>query len=87
MINAFNFHNFIFGSYIGHGSGSQYLPGELVEAIECKSVVLLFGCSSVRLTPQGHQCDPWGVVLNYFIGFWLVKINLIVLNIFLELIL
>ena len=54
--------------YIGHGSGSQYLPGELVEGSECRSLVLLYGCSSVKLASRGRQSDPWGTVLNYLIA-------------------
>ncbi|XP_045623802.1 separin isoform X2 [Procambarus clarkii] len=55
--------------YSGHGSGSQYLPGELVEGLECKALVLLYGCASVRLAPRGRIPDPWGVVLNYLIAY------------------
>lgn len=55
-------------TYIGHGSGSQYFPGELVENTKCRSLVLLYGCSSVRLAPRGSIPDPWGVVLNYLIA-------------------
>lgn len=55
-------------TYIGHGSGSQYFPGELVENTKCRSLVLLYGCSSVRLAPRGRIPDPWGVVLNYLIA-------------------
>ncbi|XP_042874759.1 separin-like isoform X2 [Penaeus japonicus] len=55
--------------YIGHGSGSQYLPGELVERSECRALALLYGCSSVRLAPRGRIPDPWGVVLNYLIAY------------------
>lgn len=54
--------------YAGHGSGSQYLPGELVEKVLCRALVLLFGCSSVRLLPRGRIPDPWGVVMHYFIA-------------------
>ncbi|XP_076048161.1 extra spindle pole bodies like 1, separase [Oratosquilla oratoria] len=54
--------------YIGHGSGSKYLPGELLEALNCRSLTLLFGCSSVHLTERGEIPDPWGVVLNYLIA-------------------
>ncbi|XP_045102580.1 separin-like isoform X2 [Portunus trituberculatus] len=54
--------------YAGHGSGSQYLPGEMVEKVMCRALVLLFGCSSVRLLPRGRIPDPWGVVMHYFIA-------------------
>ncbi|CAL4079627.1 unnamed protein product [Meganyctiphanes norvegica] len=55
-------------TYIGHGSGSQYFPGELVENTKCRSLVLLYGCSSARLAPRGRIPDPWGIILNYFIA-------------------
>ncbi|XP_071525349.1 separin isoform X2 [Panulirus ornatus] len=55
--------------YAGHGSGSQYLPGELVEGLDCRALVVLYGCASVRLAPRGRISDPWGVVLNYLIAY------------------
>ena len=56
--------------YAGHGSGSQYLPGDLVEKTVCRALVLLFGCSSVRLMPRGRTPEPWGVVMHYLIASW-----------------
>lgn len=54
--------------YAGHGSGSQYLPGDLVEKVLCRALVLLYGCSSARLAPRGRIPDPWGIVMHYFIA-------------------
>ncbi|KAK3867546.1 hypothetical protein Pcinc_027002 [Petrolisthes cinctipes] len=55
--------------YAGHGSGSQYMPGDVVESLVCRAMVLLFGCRSVHLEPRGRIVDPWGVVLNYLSAF------------------
>lgn len=55
--------------FVGHGSGSQYMPGEVVEGVECRAIVILYGCSSVRLASRGRIPDPWGVVLNYLIAY------------------
>ncbi|KAK7087014.1 hypothetical protein SK128_011355 [Halocaridina rubra] len=55
--------------YIGHGSGSKYMPGEIVESAECRAVVLLYGCSSVGLLPNGQIPDPWGAVMNYLVAY------------------
>ncbi|KAG7173107.1 separin-like [Homarus americanus] len=54
--------------YIGHGSGSQYLPGELIEVVECRGIDILYGCSSVSLISRGRVPEPWGVVLNYLLA-------------------
>ena len=56
--------------FVGHGSGSQYMPGEVVESGECQAAVFLYGCSSVKLAPRGRVPDPWGVVLNYLTAYW-----------------
>ncbi|XP_066984369.1 separin isoform X2 [Macrobrachium rosenbergii] len=55
--------------YVGHGSGSQYMPGEIVEGVECRAVVFLYGCSSVRLASRGRIPEPWGVVLSYLVAY------------------
>ncbi|XP_043252364.1 separin isoform X1 [Colletes gigas] len=54
--------------YNGHGNGIQYLPGEQIERLKVKSIVLLFGCSSVKLLEVGGRYPPHGVSNRYLIG-------------------
>lgn len=54
--------------YSGHGSGIQYLPGERIERLRVRSIVLLFGCSSVKLYPTGGRFPPYGVSNQYLIA-------------------
>ncbi|KAK0182022.1 hypothetical protein PV327_000194 [Microctonus hyperodae] len=51
--------------YCGHGSGIQYLAGEHIERLRVQSIVLLFGCSSVKLFPVGGRFPPYGVSNQY----------------------
>ncbi|MCL4128538.1 UNVERIFIED_CONTAM: hypothetical protein GTU68_029335 [Idotea baltica] len=44
------------------------MPAQLVETVECRSLVLLYGCSSASLARRGAGPDPWGVILNYLIA-------------------
>ena len=39
--------------YMGHGSGSQYLPEPLLFEKEVRSAALLFGCSSAKMQHKG----------------------------------
>ncbi|XP_076670629.1 extra spindle pole bodies like 1, separase [Andrena cerasifolii] len=54
--------------YNGHGNGIQYLPGEQIERLKVKSIVLLFGCSSVKLFTVGGRYPPHGVSNQYLIA-------------------
>ncbi|XP_076242882.1 extra spindle pole bodies like 1, separase isoform X2 [Calliopsis andreniformis] len=54
--------------YNGHGSGIQYLSGEQIERLKVKSIVLLFGCSSVKLLAIGGRYPPCGVSNQYLIA-------------------
>ncbi|XP_076168881.1 extra spindle pole bodies like 1, separase isoform X2 [Ptiloglossa arizonensis] len=54
--------------YNGHGNGIQYLPGEQIERLRVKSIVLLFGCSSVKLLIVGGRYPPYGVSNQYLIA-------------------
>ncbi|XP_043467216.1 separin [Leptopilina heterotoma] len=51
--------------YAGHGSGIQYLYVEEIERLRVKAIVLLFGCSSLKLTPVGGRQPPFGVSNQY----------------------
>lgn len=57
-----------FDRYNGHGNGIQYLPGEQIERLKVKSIVLLFGCSSVKLLTVGGRYPPHGVSNQYLIA-------------------
>ncbi|XP_076756318.1 extra spindle pole bodies like 1, separase [Xylocopa sonorina] len=54
--------------YNGHGNGIQYLSGEQIERLRVKSIVLLFGCSSVKLLKVGGRYPPYGVSNQYLIA-------------------
>ncbi|KAG7205214.1 hypothetical protein KM043_018299 [Ampulex compressa] len=54
--------------YNGHGSGIQYLSGEQIEKLRVKAIVLLFGCSSVKLLAVGGRFPPYGVSNQYLIA-------------------
>ncbi|XP_076290661.1 extra spindle pole bodies like 1, separase isoform X2 [Lasioglossum baleicum] len=54
--------------YNGHGNGIQYLPGEQIERLRVKAIVLLFGCCSVKLLTVGGRFPPYGVSNQYLIA-------------------
>ncbi|KAK1124856.1 hypothetical protein K0M31_006209 [Melipona bicolor] len=54
--------------YNGHGSGIQYLRGEQIERLKVRSIVLLFGCNSVKLLTTGGRYPPYGVPNQYLIA-------------------
>ncbi|CAK9799037.1 Espl1 [Anthophora quadrimaculata] len=54
--------------YNGHGNGIQYLSGEQIERLKVKSIVLLFGCSSVKLLTVGGRYPPYGISNQYLIA-------------------
>ena len=39
--------------YLGHGSGSRYLPSDRISRLDCKAVPILMGCSSAQLKSLG----------------------------------
>ncbi|XP_017694149.1 PREDICTED: separin [Lepidothrix coronata] len=50
--------------YAGHGSGVRLLDRQTLSRLECRAVVLLFGCSSAALALRGGL-EPTGTVLRY----------------------
>ncbi|EEC03685.1 conserved hypothetical protein [Ixodes scapularis] len=54
--------------YCGHGSGREYLSGDLIEQTLCRACPILMGCGSGRLKVSGPKIEPWGVVLQYWLG-------------------
>ncbi|KAI4482686.1 hypothetical protein M0804_008539 [Polistes exclamans] len=54
--------------YNGHGSGIQYLPGERIEKLKVKAIVLLFGCNSIRMASVGGPFPPYGITNQYLIA-------------------
>lgn len=55
-------------SYSGHGNGSQYLSGDKIQNLRTNAVILLFGCSSSRLTTLGPQVEMVGIYQMYMIA-------------------
>ncbi|KAJ8684181.1 hypothetical protein QAD02_019973 [Eretmocerus hayati] len=54
--------------YNGHGSGIQFVRGEEIEKLRVLALVLLFGCSSLKLSPVGGRLPAYGVSNQYLIG-------------------
>lgn len=54
--------------YCGHGSGREYLVNDVIEQMRCRACPMLMGCGSGRLKVFGQQIEPFGVVLQYWIG-------------------
>ncbi|KAK8758100.1 hypothetical protein V5799_004275 [Amblyomma americanum] len=54
--------------YCGHGSGREYLMSEVFEQMHCHACSILMGCGSGRLKFFGPKIEPFGVVLQYWIG-------------------
>lgn len=54
--------------YCGHGSGREYLVSDVIEHMLCHACPVLMGCSSGRLKTFGPKVEPFGVVLQYWIG-------------------
>ncbi|XP_025833469.1 separin [Agrilus planipennis] len=54
--------------YSGHGSGSQYLPGDKIQRLRVNGVVFLFGCSSVKLQSLGPQVEMHSSFQMYLIA-------------------
>ncbi|KAJ7424836.1 separin [Pitangus sulphuratus] len=55
--------------YAGHGSGVRLLDRQTLSRLECRAVVLLFGCSSAALALKGGL-EPTGTVLRYIMAGW-----------------
>ncbi|NWQ69826.1 ESPL1 protein, partial [Neopipo cinnamomea] len=55
--------------YAGHGSGVRLLDRQTLSRLECRAVVLLFGCSSAALALRGGL-EPTGTVLRYIMAGW-----------------
>ncbi|NWR39594.1 ESPL1 protein, partial [Tachuris rubrigastra] len=55
--------------YAGHGSGVRLLDRQTLSRLECRAVVLLFGCSSAALVLRGGL-EPTGTVLRYIMAGW-----------------
>ncbi|XP_027526023.1 LOW QUALITY PROTEIN: separin [Corapipo altera] len=53
--------------YAGHGSGVRLLDRQTLSRLECRAVVLLFGCSSAALALRGGL-EPTGTVLRYIMA-------------------
>ncbi|ESO05402.1 hypothetical protein HELRODRAFT_191468 [Helobdella robusta] len=53
--------------YSGHGTGSKYLSGGSLQLLNCRSAVLLMGCSSGRLWTYG-QLEPVGMINHYLLA-------------------
>uniref|UniRef100_A0A2R5LD27 separase n=2 Tax=Ornithodoros turicata TaxID=34597 RepID=A0A2R5LD27_9ACAR len=54
--------------YCGHGSGREYLCGDVIEQMLCHACPILMGCGSGRLKVFGSRIEPVGVVLQYWLG-------------------
>ncbi|KAG0632141.1 hypothetical protein M758_1G307400 [Ceratodon purpureus] len=54
-------------TYLGHGSGDQYLPERFVRRLDRCAAALLMGCSSGRFSPRGDY-EPVGVPLSYLMA-------------------
>ncbi|XP_027763112.1 separin [Empidonax traillii] len=53
--------------YAGHGSGVRLLDRQTLSRLECRAVVLLFGCSSAAMALKGGL-EPTGTVLRYIMA-------------------
>lgn len=54
-------------TYLGHGSGEQYLPERFVRRLDRCAASLLMGCSSGRFSPRGDY-EPVGVPLSFLMA-------------------
>ncbi|NXI35366.1 ESPL1 protein, partial [Galbula dea] len=55
--------------YAGHGAGARLLDGQSISRLQCRAVVLLFGCSSAALALRG-SLEGSGIVLKYIMAGW-----------------
>ncbi|XP_061871449.1 separin [Colius striatus] len=53
--------------YAGHGAGACLLDGHSFSRLECRAVVMLFGCSSAALALRG-ELEGSGVILKYLMA-------------------
>lgn len=54
--------------YNGHGNGTQFCSAYKIQQMRVNSVVLLFGCSSVRMIPMGPFVEMYDQFHNYLIA-------------------
>lgn len=54
--------------YLGHGSGSRYLPSDRISRLDCKAVPILMGCSSAQLKSLGKELEPLGIPHSYLLA-------------------
>ncbi|NXG58241.1 ESPL1 protein, partial [Hemiprocne comata] len=55
--------------YMGHGAGARFLDSQTLSRLDCRSVALLFGCSSAALAVRG-DLEGSGIVLSYIMAGW-----------------
>ncbi|NXX76999.1 ESPL1 protein, partial [Urocolius indicus] len=55
--------------YAGHGAGACLLDGHSFSRLECRAVVMLFGCSSAALSLRG-DLEGSGIILKYLMAGW-----------------
>ncbi|GJQ66032.1 hypothetical protein Trydic_g4122 [Trypoxylus dichotomus] len=55
-------------SYNGHGNGTQFFSSDRIQRLRINSVVLLFGCGSVKYTNLGPQVEMFGSHQMYLIA-------------------
>ncbi|XP_071585533.1 separin isoform X1 [Heliangelus exortis] len=53
--------------YMGHGAGARFLDAQTLSRLDCRSVSLLFGCSSAALAVRG-SLEGSGIILNYIMA-------------------
>ncbi|KAM8976858.1 separin isoform 1-T1 [Pelodytes ibericus] len=53
--------------YVGHGAGAHLLDMQTLQRLDCKAVVLLFGCSSAALAVRG-DLEGAGIILKYLMS-------------------
>lgn len=53
--------------YVGHGSGTQYIPGHEIQKLDHCAATLLMGCSSGSLSFTGSY-SPQGAPLSYILA-------------------
>ncbi|KAI4468246.1 extra spindle poles 1-related [Holotrichia oblita] len=58
----------LFFRYNGHGNGSQYFSSDKIQRLRINSVVVLFGCGSVKYVNLGPQVEMFGSNQMYLIA-------------------
>ncbi|CAG0917919.1 unnamed protein product [Notodromas monacha] len=52
-------------AYFGHGNGQQYLRQEVLEKAKSRALIMLFGCASCAISPEGPLLEPFGIAYSY----------------------